>query len=84
MVQPTQLSDLRRQHPLSFARTRFGWSANNEDDCAASAGTTNDTAIGLGLMYMSAELRGAGYECLFDLCSSGQVDAGGSGLLWGK
>jgi len=65
--------------PFNFARARFGWSANQENDC-----TSNDTAIGLGLMVQGVNLRGAGYECLSTLCSSGNVNIGGNGLLWGR
>jgi len=54
--------------------SRFGWSANQENDCL-----TNDTGIGLGLSG-----RGAGYRCGSTLCSAGNVDAGGDGLLWGR
>jgi len=69
-----------------YGRTRFGWSANQEPDCA-----TNDTAIGLGLENVSRPFLGAGYQCLSSLCSCrapGCVDATvslpGSGLLWGR
>ena len=66
--------------PLNFTRARFGWSANQENDC-----TSNDTAIGLGLMVTNTtSLRGAGYQCLSSGCSAGNVDTGGNGLLWGK
>jgi hypothetical protein len=61
--------------PYDFARTRFGWSANQENDCSS-----NDTAIGLGLNTG----RGAGYRCGATGCSAGNVDAGGDGLLWGR
>lgn len=61
---------------ISYATSpRFGWSANQENDCL-----TNDTAIGLGL----STGRGAGYVCGSTECSAGNVDAGGSGLLWGR
>jgi hypothetical protein len=53
---------------------RFGWSANQEDNCLS-----NDTAIGLGING-----RGAGYLCASSLCSAGMVDAPGNGLLWGR
>ena len=56
------------------SRARFGWSANQENDCL-----TNDTAIGLGING-----RGAGYLCGSTLCSAGNVDAAGTGLLWGR
>jgi hypothetical protein len=52
---------------------RFGWSANQEDDCLS-----NDTAIGLG------SGRGAGYRCPYVECSGGLVDAGVVGLLWAR
>ena len=65
--------------PFPYARTRFGWSANQEDNCE-----TNDTAIGFGLLNNGGDLRGAGYECLATLCSAGNVDGGGDGLLWGR
>lgn len=65
--------------PFEFARTRFGWSANNEQTCL-----TNDTAIGLGLMLQDFGLWGAGYECLFGGCSHGATLAGGNGRLWAK
>jgi hypothetical protein len=55
-------------------RARFGWSANQENDCV-----TNDTGIGLGI-----NTRGAGYLCGSTQCSAGNVNAGGVGLLWGK
>jgi hypothetical protein len=35
-------------------------------------------------MNAGADLRGAGCEYLFDLCSSGRVDTDCSGLLWAK
>jgi len=61
---------------IPYATTaRFGWSANQENDCL-----TNDTAIGLGLSIS----RGAGYVCSSTLCSAGNVNAGGNGLLWAK
>jgi hypothetical protein len=53
---------------------RFGWSANQENDCL-----TNDTGIGLGINQ-----RGAGYRCLSTECSAGNVDIGGDGLLWAR
>lgn len=56
-------------------RARFGWSANQENDCLS-----NDTAIGLGLSVV----RGAGYRCGSTLCSAGNVDAAGAGRLWGR
>jgi len=66
--------------PFDYARTRFGWSANEQNDCSS-----NDTAIGLGLIdNASGNLHGAGYECLAGLCSAGTVDVGGIGLLWAK
>jgi Fibrinogen beta and gamma chains, C-terminal globular domain len=58
-----------------YTGARFGWSANQENDCL-----TNDTAIGLGL----STGRGAGYVCGSTECSAGIVDAGGTGLLWGR
>jgi hypothetical protein len=65
----------------SFAhtRTRFGWSANDQNDCSS-----NDTAIGLGLMNDGFHQRGAGYECLDPSCSPESVDTAGHGLLWGR
>lgn len=69
--------------PYLYARTRFGWSANQEDNC-----TTNDTAIGLGLTnYMGTGQHGAGYECLAggaDCVDQLAVDQAGNGLLWGR
>lgn len=65
--------------PYAHTRTRFGWSANEQDDC-----TSNDTAIGLGLMNDSTDERGAGYECQAPECSPTRVDAAGNGLLWGR
>lgn len=67
--------------PYSTARARFGWSANQENDC-----TSNDTAIGLGLVSSldSSDLFGAGYTCLYTLCSAGTVDTGGNGFLWAR
>ena len=53
---------------------RFGWTANQEDQCLS-----NDTGIGLGVTG-----RGAGYICGSTLCSAGNVNVGGNGLLWGK
>ncbi len=57
-----------------FSTVRFGWSANQEDDCL-----TNDTGIGLGVGGY-----GAGYRCTSSECSAGNVDVGGVGFLWGK
>lgn len=66
--------------PYPHAKTRFGWTANQEGDCES-----NDTAIGLGVMDdVSGMPRGAGYECLVDPCSAGVVDAPGNGLLWAR
>ena len=53
---------------------RFGWSANQEPNCA-----TNDTIIGLGTSG-----RGAGYACTSSECSAGMVSVGGIGRLWGR
>jgi hypothetical protein len=53
---------------------RFGWTANQENDCL-----TNDTTIGLG-----DGSHGAGYRCTSSQCSAGNVDVGGVGYLWGK
>lgn len=53
---------------------RFGWTANQENNCLS-----NDTVIGLGVGGY-----GAGYRCTSTECSAGNVDAGGVGLLWGK
>ncbi|HEX8106340.1 MAG TPA: DUF4215 domain-containing protein [Kofleriaceae bacterium] len=70
--------------PFTHTQTRFGWSANEQNDC-----TSNDTAIGLGLMndgadhQLGTDQRGAGYECLGPGCKPGFVDTGGHGLLWG-
>jgi hypothetical protein len=55
-------------------RARFGWSANQENDCVS-----NDTGIGLGV-----NSHGAGYICGSTLCSAGNVNADGNGLLWGR
>ncbi|MBC7978545.1 MAG: hypothetical protein H7138_26460 [Myxococcales bacterium] len=55
-------------------RARFGWSANQEDNCE-----TNDTGIGLGTNGF-----GAGYQCGSTECSAGPVSVGGHGLLWGR
>jgi hypothetical protein len=65
--------------PFDYARTRFGWSANEQDDCGS-----NDTAIGLGLMDEDAHLHGAGYECNGYVCAPAPVDLGGNGLLWAR
>jgi len=67
--------------PYEHARTRFGWSANEQGNC-----DNNDTAIGLGLMVESSggSSHGAGYECLVAPCNQGIVNTGGNGLLWGK
>jgi hypothetical protein len=65
--------------PFDWAKTRFGWSANQENDCLS-----NDTAIGLGLMNNGVFPRGAGYYCLSTECSAGNMSAGGNGLLWGR
>jgi hypothetical protein len=67
---------------FSFARTRFGWSANEQSDCSS-----NDTAIGLGLKDEDAKgvfQRGAGYICVENQCSPNLVNSGGDGLLWAK
>lgn len=53
---------------------RFGWTANQEDQCLS-----NDTVIGLGVGGY-----GAGYRCTSSECSAGNVDVGGVGFLWGK
>lgn len=54
---------------------RFGWTANQEDQCLS-----NDTSIGLG-----TPSRGAGYQCSSTLCSpTAAVDAAGNGFLWGR
>lgn len=65
--------------PYNYARTRFGYTANQENDC-----TSNDTAIGFGLNNTNAGGydRGAGYECLSTMCTQGNVNTGGTGLLW--
>jgi hypothetical protein len=55
-------------------QARFGWSANQDNDCL-----TNDTGIGLGV-----NSYGAGYLCGSTLCSAGNINAGGNGLLWGR
>ncbi len=67
--------------PYQYARSRFGWSANQEGDC-----NSNDTAIGLGLddQGQAANQHGAGYECLSTQCSGGNVNTGGNGLLWAR
>lgn len=67
--------------PFHHTRTRFGWSANEQDNC-----TSNDTAIGLGLMSDEGDYfqRGAGYECLGPACTPRMVYSGGNGLLWGR
>jgi hypothetical protein len=67
--------------PYKFARARFGWSANEQEDC-----DSNDSTIGLGLMNNEVDPRGAGYECLVLPCSAGtgSVNTGGNGLLWAK
>jgi hypothetical protein len=63
-----------------FGLTRFGWSANQEDDC-----TSNDTAIGFGLQNNAVASRGAGYECLAGGCVPDIiVNQPGNGLLWGR
>ena len=65
--------------PYNYERTRFGWTANQENDCSS-----NDTAIGFGLNSTGGygPDRGAGYGCLSSNCSQGGVDSGGTGLLW--
>jgi hypothetical protein len=70
--------------PYDWARTRFGWSANEQNFCGS-----NDTAIGLGLSVSSpvlgtTEQRGAGYYCVSEQCSHGFAATGGNGLLWAK
>jgi hypothetical protein len=71
--------------PYEFARARFGWNANQEDDC-----TTTDTAIGLGIAYIvpggASMQHGAGYICQAGGCvpDLGAINVGGNGLLWGR
>ena len=68
--------------PYSYYRTRFGWTANQENDC-----NSNDTAIGFGINNTAngtANDRGAGYACTSSNCSKGNVDAAAVGLLWAK
>jgi len=66
--------------PFPHTRIRFGWSANEQEDC-----TSNDTAIGLGLMSDDGQYqRGAGYACVGPGCVPRVVYSGGDGLLWGK
>ena len=64
--------------PYGFAKARFGWSANENNDCES-----NDTAIGLGLANRDGLRFGAGYICLYE-CSPNPVGSGGNGLLWAK
>jgi len=71
--------------PYEYARARFGWNANQEDDC-----TSTDTAIGLGIAYIvpggASMQRGAGYICQAGGCvpDLGSVNVGGNGRLWGR
>jgi Fibrinogen beta and gamma chains, C-terminal globular domain len=65
--------------PYNWARARFGWSANEQNDC-----NSNDTAIGLGLKSEGGLLFGAGYICVQNQCSPKRTDSGGHGLLWAK
>jgi hypothetical protein len=67
---------------VSFAQTRFGWTANQEDNC-----DSNDTAIGLGLRETAVSPiveHGAGFMCFSSECSQGNVDLGADGRLWGR
>lgn len=61
---------------LYGTQTRFGWTANQENDCLS-----NDTGIGLGVAGY-----GAGYACGSTQCMPGNVNVsvGGNGLLWGR
>ena len=66
---------------VSYGKIRFGYSANNENDC-----TSNDTYIGFGISlspYYDAKM-GSSYLCIGSNCSKGQVRAGANGSLWVK
>jgi hypothetical protein len=68
--------------PYNYERTRFGYTANQENDC-----NTNDTAIGFGVTSTSSRVgqdRGAAYLCASTECSNGNVYVDADGLLWVK
>ena len=57
---------------------RFGWTGNNENDCAS-----NDTAAGFAAHYGSGD-HGAGYTCESTECSNGDEFIPEDALLWVK
>ena len=69
--------------PFNYYRARFGFTANQENDC-----NTNDTAIGFGIApygFSSSSYRyGSGQICSSTQCSQGNVDNGFPGLLYGR
>ena len=60
------------------ASARFGWSANQENDCLS-----NDTAAGFAPHYGSGD-HGAGYTCESTNCSQGDEFIAVDGLMWVK
>ena len=68
--------------PYCYRRARFGFTANQENDCSS-----NDTAIGFGLASCganSSENLGSGNLCLSSGCTQGIVNTGFMGLLYGR
>ena len=66
---------------LSFGgavQTRFGWTANQENDC-----NSNDTAVGFAAHYGTGD-HGAGYTCESSNCSNGDEYIAVDGLMWVK
>jgi hypothetical protein len=69
--------------PFAYRRARFGFTANQENDCSS-----NDTAIGFGLGPLghspAGERWGSGQMCLSSQCTQGMVEVGFPGLLYGR
>lgn len=67
--------------PHCFKQARFGFSANQEEDCE-----TNDSAAGLGLGQCNNDstAMGAGNFCGASGCSEGQTETAFPALLWAR
>ncbi len=69
--------------PYQYRRARFGWTANQENDC-----NSNDTAIGFGLGPLNHgatnEDWSSGELCLSSNCTNGNQNRGFPGLLWAR
>jgi len=67
--------------PYQYQRTRFGFTANQENNCSS-----NDTAVGFGVgpYNTSGSSYGAGTLCTSTLCDDGNTDSGFPGLLWAR